>query len=845
MKKLRRIFVGGIIALLVLAGSLTLLVKIYEEELKAAVIAQLNEQLLSPVRVGGDIYVSLWENFPSVSLSFRQLEVEAVENERGAGYTLATADRLSLSFSLLSVLRQRYELEELGLYRAKIDLRFDKEGNPNFLLWKKPSANTPSNTSFAIRQLHLEEVKLSYSNAADNQLVTASFTDADFQGDFSQRRFRLKADATLDAGSLSLDGQPYLRQQALDLSFAMEVDLDRRELRFAESRIRLNREKLQLTGYHRWAHPQTTALDFVAESFDAAELLRWFADKNAFLNGLTVDGNLDLHGSININPEQTRFNLQARLRKGELGYVPYRLNFSGQLDARADFDRQQGLVLHFSGVQLSRSNEKLSGSLRYQQRSQQLSGSVGGQFSLQEWQPLLDSLDLDPVSGKLNSQGVQFSYRLGSSHWPVLKGTVAVSDLHYPSFALASASGALHFEGENGRILRLSNGQGNYRNAAVQAEGAVYNYPAVTSEKEGRYSVQGKLQLVQLLLGTDTASSTQNEAGPLSRLERFDLDLSLDAAGYARYRFGPTQLQLSGNTNRMQVQLNKLSLAGGKLSGKLNWGSRTNGYQLSGTISGKKLGMKSLFTSLHNFDQDFITDQNLDGQLDVDAELLLYFDQNYQLILPQLQLTADLVLRQGSLTNFAPMQGLARYVDANELRNLRFSELKNRIEIRNSTIFIPSMAINTNAAAFDISGEHDFNNAYTYYVKLSLTDFWAKKQKRVQFDPSLIETKSDGGVNLYLVIRGKGSDFTVSYERLAVKNQLKEAASSAATDIRRLVREELNGQGDKPYENDKLDAFQPIEVQADTVVTPKEPEFDPVYLRKPKSRKDAFKRDKR
>src|SRR5690606_38065322 len=115
----------------------------------------------------------------------------------------------------------------------------------------------------------------------------------------------------------------------------------------------------------------------------------------------------------------------------------------------------------------------------------------------------------------------------------------------------------------------------------------------------------------------------------------------------------------------------------------------------------------------------------------------------------------------------------------------------------------------------------------------------------VSFDPALAEPKLDGGVNLYLVIKGKGSDFTISYDKLVVKNQLKEVAATSATDIKRLIREELRGEGTKTYENNNLDAYTPIEAVADTLEKPKEPEFDPVYLRKPKSRKDAFKRDKR
>lgn len=120
-----------------------------------------------------------------------------------------------------------------------------------------------------------------------------------------------------------------------------------------------------------------------------------------------------------------------------------------------------------------------------------------------------------------------------------------------------------------------------------------------------------------------------------------------------------------------------------------------------------------------------------------------------------------------------------------------------------------------------------------------------QKAEKISFDPALAEVNMDGGVNLYLVIKGKGADFTVSYDKLSVKTKLKEAAVASTKDIGRLIREEFSGEGNKAYENTNVDAFTPIEVEADTLVVPKEPEFDPAYLRKPKSRKDAFKRDKR
>ena len=87
-------------------------------------------------------------------------------------------------------------------------------------------------------------------------------------------------------------------------------------------------------------------------------------------------------------------------------------------------------------------------------------------------------------------------------------------------------------------------------------------------------------------------------------------------------------------------------------------------------------------------------------------------------------------------------------------------------------------------------------------------------------------------------IVGKDGDFDIRYNKLQVRQALREQAGAVRKDIGKLVREELDGTArNRTYENDRLNDIVPIEAEADTLEIPKEKDFNPVYLRKPKSRR--------
>ncbi|MFN3528632.1 MAG: AsmA-like C-terminal region-containing protein [Bacteroidia bacterium] len=833
-KFLFRWLVYLLIGLVLFLGGLSVYLYTQQDKIKASIVSVLNRQLQSPVSVNGPIYLSLFENFPSVSLSFPKVSVQAMAQGQVADYPLLSAERLSLSFSLLDIFRGRYQLQQLSITDAAIDLRFDENGDPNYQIWKTDSSSNAENASFAIQKLVLRRVRLNYVNASEHQLLSASLTDADFKGDFSQRKFNLRARASLESGSLQLDGRQFLRHQQLGLQLSMEVDLDAETVRFPDSELRLNRERLQLQGFHRWGEPAETELNFSAEKFRAAQVLAFYREESGFLNDLDVDGELSIKGRWHYVPGAPELSLQAILQDASLYYKPYQLRYKGNTLIEASYNRKQLLELSFNQLSLQQQGDRLTGHLRYFEKSGLLEGSVVGNIQLEHYQELLALWELEAVKG---TAGLNHRFRIypGTEKPVMLSGHLQLQQVsaRYLQHQISGLRGLAQIE-DGQKLLKLQIGAMQLDSVQLNAELQVLNYPALYDKKAGDFDLRGELFADKW----HWQSSGSNSGSPALLPSRIDLRLVLGKLYWYNYQFDALDVRFSGKPNDLRIRLDNWQLADGRLSGLLNWKAQASGYQLQGSMSGKQLDISKLFNSFHDFDQDFLTGEHLSGKLDVKMSLLLPFNSEYDLQSQHMELIADLDVQQGGLRNFEPMNGLSRFVDAKELQDLRFQRLTNHIEISNGVIDIPEMDINSNAARLAISGKHTLDNAYTYYIQVSLSDLWKKRQKQISFDAALAEDRPGGGVKLFLVLEGKGSDFKIRYNKIEVRDQLKQSAAAARTDIKRLVKEELDGTArQKQYENQRLDDIVPISIEADTLEKVPEKEFDPVYLRKPKARR--------
>lgn len=135
----------------------------------------------------------------------------------------------------------------------------------------------------------------------------------------------------------------------------------------------------------------------------------------------------------------------------------------------------------------------------------------------------------------------------------------------------------------------------------------------------------------------------------------------------------------------------------------------------------------------------------------------------------RLQVLADVDINDGELKDFKLLEGFSSFVKVKDLRRIKFLDLKNYLEIRRQTLYLPLMFIQSNAMNLSISGEHNFDNEFDYNLKVNAGQVLTEKLKK--YDPSLQPKKArrKGFFNLYYNIKGTADDYTYKSAKRQVK----------------------------------------------------------------------------
>jgi hypothetical protein len=153
----------------------------------------------------------------------------------------------------------------------------------------------------------------------------------------------------------------------------------------------------------------------------------------------------------------------------------------------------------------------------------------------------------------------------------------------------------------------------------------------------------------------------------------------------------------------------------------------------------------------------------------------------------------SLNLNGGELVNFEPLNNLSRFVALEELKNVRFSKVRTQISVRDGKLTFPQTDILT--SAFDImgSGEHHFDNSYTYRVKILLSELLAAKARKAKRENRENDYVEDDGkhASIHLKITGQGSDFKINYDRQSAKASVAANIRNEKQTLKSILKEEL------------------------------------------------------
>ena len=221
------------------------------------------------------------------------------------------------------------------------------------------------------------------------------------------------------------------------------------------------------------------------------------------------------------------------------------------------------------------------------------------------------------------------------------------------------------------------------------------------------------------------------------------------------------------------------------------------------------IDITGVFTSFENFSQDFITDKHIKGELSGMVNFSAGLNESMKIKKETILADCDIVIQDGELSGFEPMRKLSRFIDVEELEDIKFSTLTNQIFIRNEEVIIPKMDINSSAFDLTGSGLHGFDKNFTYKVKVSLSELLSKKAKKPDKRESefgVIEDDGLGRVFIYLIIEGSDQGTEVKYDRRGAVQNIKDQFREEKKEIREILNEEFGlFKKDSTFSGDKED----------------------------------------
>ncbi|WP_170067678.1 AsmA-like C-terminal region-containing protein [Neolewinella xylanilytica] len=782
-------------------------VQFFGGPIASRVVAALNARYPTEISVGA-YDLSLLRSFPQLSVDLQDVTVQGSD-----GGSLLDAAHLGCLLDLGSLFG-KIRIEGFRVDRGTLTLRTDVDGNTNYqLTGYTPVGNAgaegagATSVAFAVNQARLTEVTVRYEDAQLRTDAEFTITDGRFNGDFGAETYTLQTDASVRIDNVDHEDTRYFESETLRLSGTTTIDHAAGTYTFSPLQISLRDLDVAASGSLRPTEEGLSCNLRLASTAGSLEDIVSLLPPSltGSLTDLETDGLLSLAATVSgewTQRDYPRINGELLFSEGRIESPRVRIGAS-DIEFRATFAFVDGPT---GGVQTF-SVPEFSGNFRGE--------PFRMRFDLEDLKdPVIDfyadgSLPLAtlpaflPEEQELEAEGMVYFTNLR------LQGRYA--DMIEPRrMSRVSSVGILQIEdGEftfNDRtlalptgILKLSDNRLKVENLRVATErsdftlnGETTNYLPVlladslnTKDAALKFtaSLRGTAFAIDDILALFTGSEAEKtDAGTPSvrdSLTRRDIARRarmtdvLDGSFAAEVdRWSWDRLEGQDFRGQLEFYRGQLEIRGltDAMDGEFKVDASTffrDSTHSSIRLTASSIDAPTFFYQLENFDQDVLTNEHLEGRMNADLLLDLYYDELGDFDYDRFTALGSLEILDGELRDFPLLENFAFALKSADLERVRFTRLANYLEIRDRTIYLPAMFIQSSAINLTLSGSHTFDQYLEYYVRVNAGQVIANKIARHddRYDPL---PARNGFFNLYYTIEGPLEDYRVETDKRAV-----------------------------------------------------------------------------
>ncbi|MCB0662480.1 MAG: AsmA family protein [Saprospiraceae bacterium] len=796
------VWVGG--AFLLVIGTAVVITFFFEDEIGDKLVKAVNQQLKTSLKVE-DFNLSIFGGFPDVSAELINVVVEDTE-----GAPLLEAEKVAFRLQFFSLFKNNIEVKKVIAQNGALQIHIDKSGKANYDIIKPAANPDKSNNDLAldIAEAQFQDIELIYKSEATANEVYLVMENAVFSGNFSAQQFDLESMAKLRSSFIEQKGTRFLVGKEIGYMAKVFVNLETGYYDFAKLDVAIEKNVFQIDGFIDQGKDGTdydlvvncskgnlqSVLQLLPEQY--LEPVKDFEGSGNFLFSATVKGRQTRWANPAISARVTMENarITSPRLKDDLKDVVLEASFTN-----GSKRSNKSSIFEISKLKGYFNRELLEGKLRVANLDDpdvllQLDGAI----PMQSIFPLFNNASITDAGGEIEIK----KFKLEGKY----------SDMVNPSrIYLVKASGKLEFDDAS---LEVHNEELVFDKGTLQIENNKLSLKELRFEGAGSDMLfTGEVENLLPVIFADSLNSKNALLTFKSSLvaEEMDLDRLVGLTKVSEEKkeaAGSTVAVDSLQKDRTQKQSRITSFLKGTFEAKVkdfNYdkivgedfvGSFTiennelvvkgeakgmEGYfDLDGTmffteepylvakIEANEINIKDFFQQSQNFNQDYITDENLDGSLTARILIDAFWNEKAEYQGDKLHVLAGLSIENGELKNLKLLESFSSYIHMEDLKHIKFEDLENWLEIKNNTVHLPVMFISSNALNMTASGKHTFDQEIDYFLKINAGQVLVNRIKphNPSLDPQ--STQKKGWFNLYYTIDGTTSDFEVKTSRKKV-----------------------------------------------------------------------------
>jgi hypothetical protein len=821
MKRRARIiseYVAGffLILLLLLAILGVVAVKFYGEDLQTWVLSEVNSRLDSQVEVE-EISMKVFHRFPNTSMVLTNVTIWSSHNfdtrdfEDKEAEVLLKAESVSISFNLLSLIRKRYNIRMLAIRNGELNLFTDLKGEINYHLVTPREEKKREEQQINLAQLKVSDFDILLNNAVKQLKSNGRLRQLELNGKFSNRNTQIKG--SLDGFLEEVSNKEILYASQREIVAKLNLLVKDSLYTLKNAQLQVDRIVADVDGTFLQHTGEGVDLDLYASARDLEihEVLDLLPSEwSNRLQDIRGNGILQLYtrvtGRVNTTKTpQIEADFQtsnANLRWDRFPFVVKNLNLSGSYSNGGEFNPVT-TTLTIESITADVGKDHISGRGKIDNfYDPDFEFELKGDIHAEQWVKWYESLPVYRADGILISDikvsGTYDRLRPPGEKFLAfdISGGISLEDVslqfHKESVPFSSINGTLFIDND----FWEPSLSGNFGQSDFNLTGTGLNLISFLLDKDEVLVASatfrsGKLDLQEVL---DNLSSKREEKFPIHFPDNMNIRLAFIVNEFQKGRLEAANVRGVANYESPFFYVDSLTMQTmeGTLMGDFGFiQDQENEIFTNVNATLYNLDIQQLFYAFNNFGQTQITHEHLKGSISGTSLFSASFDSTFSIYPYSILSENDITIKNGELNGFSPIMALSRFVDVEELQNIKFETLENTILIRDNQVVIPVMDIQSNALDLSASGTQEFSNHYDYRLRLKLSELLYNKSRgshRSEFEIS--EDDSDSRI-LFLKIINEGNGAVVELDRERTAQKIRNDLKNEKVELKKVLNEEL------------------------------------------------------